>query len=171
MPAADRQLADATARAKQTAAERDELRAALDAVTKALSPSREGAGTRRPGRRRRRPRPAARRARRRAANRAGRARGRPESPPHEGARGDRLLNSRSFLASVADLDVERVRRQAHRRDGELEQRQPQPVLRQRTADLTGSYKQSQEVSMLALHLLQPALVYVDTLLQDILSEE
>ncbi|MEU5598858.1 Tn3 family transposase [Streptomyces sp. NPDC020298] len=39
-------------------------------------------------------------------------------------------------------------------------------------DLTGSDKESQEVSMLALHLLQSALVYVNTLLlQDILSEE
>ncbi|MFD9606245.1 Tn3 family transposase [Streptomyces sp. NPDC059970] len=39
-------------------------------------------------------------------------------------------------------------------------------------DLTGSDKESQEVSMLALHLLQSALVRVNTLLlQDILSEE
>ncbi|MFF6888947.1 Tn3 family transposase [Streptomyces sp. NPDC012421] len=39
-------------------------------------------------------------------------------------------------------------------------------------DLTGSDKESQEVSMLALHLLQSALVHVKTLLlQDILSEE
>ncbi|MFI8952197.1 Tn3 family transposase [Streptomyces sp. NPDC053750] len=39
-------------------------------------------------------------------------------------------------------------------------------------DLTGSDKETQEVSMLALHLLQSALVYVNTLLlQDILSEE
>lgn len=39
-------------------------------------------------------------------------------------------------------------------------------------DLTGSDKESQEVSMLALHLLQSALVHVNTLLlQDILSEE
>jgi hypothetical protein len=39
-------------------------------------------------------------------------------------------------------------------------------------DLTGSAKESQEVSMLAQHLLQPALVHVNTLLlQDILSEE
>lgn len=39
-------------------------------------------------------------------------------------------------------------------------------------DLTGSDKESQEVSVLALHLLQSALVYVNTLLlQDILSEE
>ncbi|MEU3707298.1 Tn3 family transposase [Streptomyces anulatus] len=39
-------------------------------------------------------------------------------------------------------------------------------------DLTGSGKESQEVSMLALHLLQSALVHVNTLLlQDILSEE
>ncbi|MFD5157028.1 hypothetical protein ACFWMJ_02935 [Streptomyces hawaiiensis] len=36
-------------------------------------------------------------------------------------------------------------------------------------DLTGSDKESQEVSMLALHLLQSALVHVNTLLiQDIL---
>ncbi|MFF0311911.1 Tn3 family transposase [Streptosporangium sp. NPDC004379] len=39
-------------------------------------------------------------------------------------------------------------------------------------DLTGSDKESQEVSMLALHLLQSALVHVNTLLlQDILSKE
>ncbi|MFF5611216.1 Tn3 family transposase [Streptomyces cellulosae] len=39
-------------------------------------------------------------------------------------------------------------------------------------DLTGSDKESQEVSMLALRLLQSALVHVNTLLlQDILSEE
>ncbi|MFF2230832.1 Tn3 family transposase [Streptomyces anulatus] len=39
-------------------------------------------------------------------------------------------------------------------------------------DLTGSDKESQQVSMLALHLLQSALVDVNTLLlQDILSEE
>jgi TnpA family transposase len=39
-------------------------------------------------------------------------------------------------------------------------------------DLTGSDKESQEVSMLALHLLQSALVHVNTLLlQDILSED
>lgn len=39
-------------------------------------------------------------------------------------------------------------------------------------DLTGSGKESQEVSMLALYLLQSALVHVNTLLlQDILSEE
>ncbi|WSJ27073.1 transposase [Streptomyces sp. NBC_01324] len=39
-------------------------------------------------------------------------------------------------------------------------------------DLTCSDKESQEISMLALHLLQSALVHVDTLLlQDILSEE
>lgn len=42
----------------------------------------------------------------------------------------------------------------------------------RTGDLTGSDKESQEVSVLALHLLQSALVHVNTLLlQDILSEE
>ncbi|MER7442826.1 Tn3 family transposase [Micromonospora avicenniae] len=39
-------------------------------------------------------------------------------------------------------------------------------------DLTGSDKESQEISMLALHLLQSALVHVNTLLlQNILSEE
>ncbi|MFF6772190.1 Tn3 family transposase [Streptomyces sp. NPDC012637] len=39
-------------------------------------------------------------------------------------------------------------------------------------DLTGSDKEAQEISMLALHLLQSALVHADTLLvQDILSEE
>lgn len=39
-------------------------------------------------------------------------------------------------------------------------------------DLTGSENESQEVSMLALHLLQSALVHVNTLLlQDILSED
>lgn len=39
-------------------------------------------------------------------------------------------------------------------------------------DLTGSDKKSQEVSMLALHLLRSAFVHVNTLLlQDILSEE
>ncbi|MFD4033638.1 Tn3 family transposase [Streptomyces sp. NPDC058637] len=39
-------------------------------------------------------------------------------------------------------------------------------------DLTGADRESQEVSMLALHLLQSALVHVSTLLlRDILSEE
>ncbi|MGW7529021.1 hypothetical protein [Streptomyces sp. NPDC054783] len=45
-------------------------------------------------------------------------------------------------------------------------RQPQD------GDLTGSDKESQDVSMLALHLLRSPLVHVNTLLlQDILSEE
>ncbi|MFC8495327.1 hypothetical protein ACFUJU_31960 [Streptomyces sp. NPDC057235] len=104
-PAAEQQLVDANTRAEQAAAERDELRAALDAVTKALNP---GSGESEQD-------PAAL-----AAAVAERDRLLSEHAAElrsarielavarvaadEGARGDRLLNSRSFLASVADLD-------------------------------------------------------------------
>ncbi|MFD8888847.1 Tn3 family transposase, partial [Streptomyces erythrochromogenes] len=48
----------------------------------------------------------------------------------------------------------------------------QPLFYGKDGDLTGSDKESQEVSTLTLHLLQSALVHVNTLfLQDILSEE
>ncbi|MEV6681378.1 hypothetical protein AB0N09_31580 [Streptomyces erythrochromogenes] len=103
-PAAEQQLADANTRAEQAAAERDELRAALDAVTKALNPGGESEQD-----------PAAL-----AAAVAERDRLLSEHAAElrtarvelavarvaadEGARGDRLLNSRSFLASVAELD-------------------------------------------------------------------
>ncbi|MFD5874100.1 hypothetical protein [Streptomyces sp. NPDC060322] len=103
-PAAEQQIAEATTRAEQAAAERDELRVALDAVTKALNP---GGATEQD--------PAAL-----AAAVAERDRLLSEHASElrsarvelaiarvaadQGARGDRLLNSRSFLASVADLD-------------------------------------------------------------------
>lgn len=66
-------------------------------------------------------------------------------------------------------------------DGDLIRQQYDQIVKYTTAlrsgtgkdgDLTGSDKESQEVSMLALHLLQSALVHVNTLLlQEILSEE
>lgn len=103
-PAAEQQLAEANTRAEQAAAERDELRSALDAVTKALNPGGDTA-----------PDPAAL-----AAAVAERDRLLSEHAAElrtarvelavarvaadQGARGDRLLNSRSFLASVADLE-------------------------------------------------------------------
>ncbi|MFI9243650.1 Tn3 family transposase [Streptomyces sp. NPDC053086] len=66
-------------------------------------------------------------------------------------------------------------------DGDLIRQQDDQIVKYTTAlrlgtgkdgDLTGSDKESQEVSMLVLHLLQSALVHVNTLLlQEILSEE
>lgn len=104
-PAAKQQLADATARAEQATAERDELRAALDAVTKALNP--DGSE-------------AEQDPTKLAATVADRDKqldqvaadlrtARVELAAHkaaseQGARADRLLNSRSFLAAVAELD-------------------------------------------------------------------
>ncbi|MEV5567567.1 hypothetical protein AB0L54_32635 [Streptomyces sp. NPDC052196] len=104
-PAAEQQLADATTRAEQAAAERDELRAALDAVTKALNP--DGAEAEQD--------PA-----RLAAAVAERDKqldqvaaelrtARVELAAHkaaneQGARADRLLNSRAFLTAVGNLD-------------------------------------------------------------------
>lgn len=104
-PAAEQQLAEATTRAEQAAAERDELRAALDAVTKALNPN--GGNNEQD--------PAAltaavaERDRLLSEHAAELRTARVELAvarvaADEGARGDRLLNSRSFLASVADLD-------------------------------------------------------------------
>ncbi|WP_371677918.1 hypothetical protein [Streptomyces sp. NBC_01276] len=104
-PAAEQQLADATSRAEQAAAERDELRAALDAVTRALNPNGGDAEQD----------PAAlaaavaERDRLLAENASALRSARVELAVarvagDQGARGDRLLNSRSFLASVADLD-------------------------------------------------------------------
>ncbi|GGY65581.1 hypothetical protein [Streptomyces xanthochromogenes] len=103
--AAERQLADATARAEQASTERDELRAALDAVTKALNP--DGSEAEQD--------PA-----KLAAAVADRDKqldqvaaelrtARVELAAHkaaadQGARADRLLNSRSFLTEVAGLD-------------------------------------------------------------------
>lgn len=104
-PAAEQRLADATARAEQAATERDELRAALDAVTKALNP--DGSEAEQD--------PA-----KLAAAVADRDKqldqvaaelrtARVELAAHkaaaeQGARADRLLNSRSFLTEVAALD-------------------------------------------------------------------
>ncbi|MFD9789632.1 hypothetical protein ACFWXK_01650 [Streptomyces sp. NPDC059070] len=101
-PAADLQLAEANSRAEQAAAERDELRSALDAVTKALNPGGDTA-----------PDPAALavadRDRLLTEHAAELRTARVElavarAAADQGARGDRLLNSRSFLASVAGLD-------------------------------------------------------------------
>ncbi|MER7464054.1 hypothetical protein [Streptomyces sp. NPDC097981] len=104
-PAAEQQLADAIARAEQAAAERDELRAALDAVTRALNPN--GGEVEQD--------PAAltaavaERDRLLTENATALRGARVElavarAAADQGARGDRLLNSRSFLTSVADLD-------------------------------------------------------------------
>ncbi|MFH9870400.1 hypothetical protein ACH4NT_30540 [Streptomyces lydicus] len=104
-PAAAQQLAEATTRAEQAAAERDELRAALDAVTKALNPNDPAAEQD----------PAALAAAvaerdRLLAEHSAELRGArvelavARAAADAGARGDRLLNSRSFLAAVADLD-------------------------------------------------------------------
>ncbi|WP_445269593.1 hypothetical protein [Streptomyces sp. DSM 41634] len=103
--AAAQQLAEATTRAEQAAAERDELRAALDAVTKALNPNDPAAEND----------PAALAAAvaerdRLLAEHSAELRGArvelavARAAANAGARGDRLLNSRSFLAAVADLD-------------------------------------------------------------------
>ena len=47
-----------------------------------------------------------------------------------------------------------------------------PCSTARTAELTGADRDSQEISVLALHLLQSALVYVNTLLlQRILADQ
>ncbi|WP_328969243.1 hypothetical protein [Streptomyces sp. NBC_00239] len=104
-PAAAQQLAEATTRAEQAAAERDELRAALDAVTKALNPNDPGAEND----------PAALAAAvaerdRLLAEHSTELRGArvelavARAAADAGARGDRLLNSRSFLAAVSGLD-------------------------------------------------------------------
>ncbi|MGW1489786.1 hypothetical protein [Streptomyces sp. NPDC002402] len=104
-PAGEQQLADANTRAEQAAAERDELRAALDAVTLALNPNGGEAEQD----------PAAlavavaERDRLLAENATALRSARVELAvarvaADQGARGDRLLNSRNFLGSVADLD-------------------------------------------------------------------
>ncbi|MBT2466569.1 hypothetical protein J7E97_01490 [Streptomyces sp. ISL-66] len=104
-PAAEQQLADATTRAEQAAAERDELRAALDAVTKALNPN-GGEAEQDPTKL---AAAVAERDRLLADHAAELRSARVElavarAAADAGARGDRLLNSRSFLASVANLD-------------------------------------------------------------------
>ncbi|MGW2587564.1 hypothetical protein ACWCYZ_40925 [Streptomyces virginiae] len=104
-PAAEQQLADATSRADQAAAERDELRAALDAVTKALNPN-DPDSEQDPAKL---AAAVAERDRLLADHAAELRSARVElavarAAADAGARGDRLLNSRSFLASVADLD-------------------------------------------------------------------
>lgn len=104
-PANEQRVTEATQRADEAAAERDELRAALDAVNKALNPdATEGEQD---------PKALATAVADRdkqitdlsaqlrtvqvelAAHRAA---------DEQGARADRLLNSRSFLAAVAELD-------------------------------------------------------------------
>ncbi|XXZ49904.1 hypothetical protein AAGT00_16535 [Streptomyces cavourensis] len=104
-PAGEQQLADATARAEQAAAERDELRAALDAVTRALNPN-GGEAEQDPAAL---AAAVAERDRLLSENGAALRSARVELAvarvaADQGARGDRLLNSRSFLDSVAELD-------------------------------------------------------------------
>ncbi|MET3984210.1 hypothetical protein [Streptomyces sp. PvR034] len=104
-PGAEQQLAEATTRAEQAAAERDELRSALDAVTKALNPN-GGEAEQDPAKL---AAAVAERDRLLADHAAELRSARVElavarAAADQGARGDRLLNSRSFLASVADLD-------------------------------------------------------------------
>ncbi|MCT9090595.1 hypothetical protein N4G70_17280 [Streptomyces sp. ASQP_92] len=104
-PAAEQQLAEATARADEMSAERDELRAALDAVNKALNPDADGSEQD----------PAklaasvAERDKQLADAAAQLRTAQVELAAHktateQGARADRLLNSRAFLSAVADLD-------------------------------------------------------------------
>ncbi|MFE5558661.1 hypothetical protein [Streptomyces sp. NPDC056544] len=104
-PAAEQQLAEATTRAEQAAAERDELRAALDAVTRALNPN-GGEAEQDPARLAaavaERDRLLADHATELRSARVELAVARVAAD--QGARGDRLLNSRAFLASVAELD-------------------------------------------------------------------
>ncbi|MFF0744208.1 hypothetical protein ACFYVL_27800 [Streptomyces sp. NPDC004111] len=104
-PAAEQQLADATQRAEQAATERDELRAALDAVTKALNPN-GGEAEQDPAKLAaavaERDRLLAEHADELRSARVELAIAR--AAADQGARGDRLLNSRSFLASVAGLN-------------------------------------------------------------------
>ncbi|MEU4066551.1 hypothetical protein AB0F25_29930 [Streptomyces wedmorensis] len=104
-PAAEQQLAEAITRAEQAAAERDELRAALDAVTRALNPN-GGENEQDPAAL---AAAVAERDRLLAEHAAELRTARVELAvarvaADEGARADRLLNSRSFLASVAELD-------------------------------------------------------------------
>ncbi|MFJ2751877.1 hypothetical protein [Streptomyces sp. NPDC087297] len=102
---AEQQLAEVTTRADQAAAERDELRAALDAVTRALNPN-GGEAEQDPAAL---AAAVAERDRLLADHAAELRSARVElavarAAADAGARGDRLLNSRAFLASVADLD-------------------------------------------------------------------
>ncbi|MFJ6052310.1 hypothetical protein [Streptomyces sp. NPDC092307] len=104
-PAAEKQLAEATTRAEQAAAERDELRTALDAVTRALNPN-GGEAEQDPTKL---AAAVAERDRLLAENATALRSARVElavarSAVDQGARGDRLLNSRAFVASVAGLD-------------------------------------------------------------------
>ncbi|MFB6806595.1 hypothetical protein [Streptomyces sp. NPDC056387] len=104
-PAAEQQLAEATTRAEQAAAERDELRAALDAVTRALNPN-DPESEKDPAAL---AAAVAERDRLLAENATALRSARVELAvarvaADQGARGDRLLNSRAFLASVAELD-------------------------------------------------------------------
>ncbi|MFD7262100.1 hypothetical protein [Streptomyces sp. NPDC059874] len=104
-PATEQQLAEATTRAEQAAAERDELRSALDAVTRALNPN-GGEAEQDPTKLA----AAVAERDRLLAEHAGELRSArvelavARAAADQGARGDRLLNSRAFLASVADLD-------------------------------------------------------------------
>lgn len=104
-PVAEQRLADAEQRAAEASQQRDQLQAALDAVTKALNP--DGAGAEQD--------PAALAAAvaerdRLLAEHSAELRGArvelavARAAADAGARGDRLLNSRSFLASVSGLD-------------------------------------------------------------------
>ncbi|WP_406321043.1 hypothetical protein [Streptomyces sp. NBC_00519] len=105
-PAAEQQLAEAAQRADEATVERDQLRAALDAVQQALNPGGTGEGEQDPAQL------AAAVAERdqQIGDLAGQLRtARVELAAHQaagesGARADRLLNSRSFLAAVSDLD-------------------------------------------------------------------
>ncbi|MEV6395584.1 hypothetical protein AB0M39_12530 [Streptomyces sp. NPDC051907] len=104
-PAGEQQLADANTRAEQAATERDELRAALDAVTRALNPN-GGEAEQDPAAL---AAAVAERDRLLSENATALRSARVElavarGAADQGARGDRLLNSRSFLASVAGLD-------------------------------------------------------------------
>lgn len=104
-PAVEQRLAEAEQRANDAAHQRDQLQAALDAVTKALNPNDPAAEND----------PAALAAAvaerdRLLAEHSAELRGArvelavARAAADAGARGDRLLNSRSFLASVSGLD-------------------------------------------------------------------
>lgn len=105
-PAGEQQVAEAAQRADEAAAERDQLRAALDAVQQALNPGGTGEGEQDPAQlaaavaeRDKQLEQVAAELRTAQVELAAH-----RSATEHGARADRLLNSRSFLAAVAGLD-------------------------------------------------------------------
>ncbi|WP_431904445.1 Tn3 family transposase [Nonomuraea sp. bgisy101] len=78
---------------------------------------------------------------------------------------------RAVRTYLTDVELRHENHESLQGGGELELRQPGPLLRQGRRPDFGADKESQEVSMLAPHLLQSALVHVDTLLmQQVLAD-